>query len=42
LSLATHAAAKVDFVVIGAQKAGTTALFDHLSDDPRLNLSTVR
>jgi len=33
---------KVDFVVIGAQKAGTTALFDHLSDDPRLNLSTVK
>ena len=42
MSLATHAAAKVDFVVIGAQKAGTTALFDHLSDDPRLNLSTVK
>lgn len=33
---------KVDFVVIGAQKAGTTALFDHLSDDPRLNLSKVK
>ncbi len=33
---------KVAFVVIGAQKAGTTALFDHLSDDPRLNLSTVK
>jgi hypothetical protein len=33
---------KVDFVVVGAQKAGTTALFDHLSDDPRLNLSTVK
>lgn len=33
---------KVDFVVIGAQKAGTTALFDHLSDDARLNLSTVK
>ncbi len=32
----------VDFVVIGAQKAGTTALFDHLSDDPRLNLSRVK
>lgn len=33
---------KVEFVVIGAQKAGTTALFDHLSDDPCLNLSTVK
>lgn len=33
---------KVDFVVVGAQKAGTTALFDHLSDDRRLNLSTVK
>jgi hypothetical protein len=33
---------KVDFVVIGAQKAGTTALFDHLADDPRLNLSKVK
>jgi len=33
---------KVDFVVIGAQKAGTTALFDHLGDDPRLNLSRVK
>ena len=26
-------------MVIGAQKAGTTALFDYLSDDPRFNLS---
>jgi len=26
-------------MVIGAQKAGTTALFDYLCDDPRLNLS---
>lgn len=34
--------APVDFVVVGAQKAGTTALFDHLGDDPRLNLSTVK
>ena len=33
---------KVEFVVIGAQKAGTTALFDHLGDDPRLNLSAVK
>jgi len=29
-------------MVIGAQKAGTTALFDHLKDDPRLNLSKVK
>ena len=34
--------ALVDFLVIGAQKAGTTALFDHLKDDPRLNLSKVK
>lgn len=34
--------ARVDFMVIGAQKAGTTALFDHLKDDPRLNLSKVK
>ena len=30
---------KVGFMVIGSQKAGTTALFDYLRDDPRLNLS---
>lgn len=42
MSLAPPSAARVDFVVIGVQKAGTTALFDHLSDDPRLNLSTVK
>ena len=29
-------------MVIGAQKAGTTALFDHLRDDPGLNLSKVK
>jgi len=31
---------KVGFMVIGAQKAGTTALFDYLGDDARLNLSS--
>jgi hypothetical protein len=41
-ALAERDAPRVGFVVIGAQKAGTTALFDHLSDDPRLNLSTVK
>lgn len=33
---------RIDFVVIGAQKAGTTALFDHLADDPALSLSDVK
>jgi len=33
---------RVDFIVIGAQKAGTTALFDFLSDDPALALSDVK
>jgi hypothetical protein len=32
----------VDFIVIGAQKAGTTALFDHLGDEPDVALSTVK
>jgi hypothetical protein len=40
--LSQNGSAKVDFVVIGAQKAGTTALFDYLKDDPRLNLSKVK
>lgn len=39
---AERGAPRVDFVVVGAQKAGTTALFDHLLDDPRLNLSRVK
>ncbi len=33
---------RIDFIIIGAQKAGTTALFDHLSDDPALSLSRVK
>lgn len=33
---------RIDFIIIGAQKAGTTALFDHLSDDPSLSLSEVK
>ena len=33
---------RIDFIVMGAQKAGTTALFDHLSDDPALGLSKVK
>ena len=33
---------RVDFVAIGAQKAGTTALFEYLKDDHRLNLSNVK
>jgi len=35
-------ARRIDFIVIGAQKAGTTALFDHLSDDPAIGLSDVK
>lgn len=33
---------RVSFIVIGVQKAGTTALFDYLADHPALNLSTVK
>lgn len=33
---------KVDFIIVGVQKGGTTALFDHLSDDPALSLSKVK
>ena len=32
----------VDFIVIGVQKAGTTALYDYLADDPRIGLSDVK
>ncbi|HEY3696557.1 sulfotransferase domain-containing protein [Phenylobacterium sp.] len=34
--------ALVDFIVVGAQKAGTTALFDYLGDEPGLALSDVK
>lgn len=33
---------KVDFIVIGVQKAGTTALFEYLSEDPAFNLARVK
>ena len=33
---------RIDFIVVGAQKAGTTALFDHLADDPALSLADVK
>lgn len=33
---------QVDFIIIGVQKGGTTALFDHLADDPALALSKVK
>ncbi len=29
---------RIDFIVVGAQKAGTTALFDYLSEDPAIFL----
>jgi hypothetical protein len=32
----------VDFIVVGAQKAGTTALFEHLGEEPDLALSDVK
>lgn len=32
----------VSFVIAGVQKAGTTALFDYLSDDPGVSLSRVK
>jgi hypothetical protein len=33
---------QVDFIIIGVQKGGTTALFDHLADDPAMALSKVK
>jgi hypothetical protein len=33
---------RVNFIVAGVQKAGTTALFDYLSDDPAYDLSRVK
>ena len=33
---------RIDFIVVGAQKAGTTALFEHLSDHPGIGLSDVK
>ncbi|MDO8900628.1 MAG: sulfotransferase [Phenylobacterium sp.] len=33
---------KIDFIIVGAQKAGTTALFDYLGEHPRLGLSDVK
>ncbi len=35
-------ARRIDFIVIGAQKAGTTALFDHLADDPAIGLPDAK
>ena len=32
----------VNFVVVGVQKAGTTALFDYLQDDPAYGLPDVK
>lgn len=32
----------VNFIVIGVQKAGTTALYDYLADDPAIGLSRVK
>lgn len=32
----------VNFIVVGVQKAGTTALYDYLADDPALALSKVK
>ena len=33
---------RVSFIIAGVQKAGTTALFDYLSDDPAVSLSKVK
>lgn len=35
-------ASRVNFIIAGVQKAGTTALFDYLSDDPAYSLSRVK
>ncbi|RYG21799.1 MAG: sulfotransferase, partial [Burkholderiales bacterium] len=32
----------VNFIVVGVQKAGTTALFDYLGDSPAVALSKVK
>jgi hypothetical protein len=34
--------ARVSFIIAGVQKAGTTALFDYLSEDPGVSLSRVK
>lgn len=36
------AASRIDFIVAGVQKAGTTALYDYLSEDPAIGLSKVK
>src|SRR5688500_16151686 len=36
------AASRIDFIVAGVQKAGTTALYDYLSEDPAIGLSRVK
>jgi hypothetical protein len=33
---------RVDFLIVGVQKAGTTALFDYLAEDPAFALSTPK
>ena len=33
---------RVDFIIPGFQKAGTTALFDHLGDVPGVALSVIK
>jgi hypothetical protein len=38
----TASGKRVDFLVIGAQKAGTTALFDYLAELPALELPAVK
>jgi hypothetical protein len=35
-------ASRVNFIIAGVQKAGTTALFDYLSDDPAYALSATK
>ena len=33
---------QIDFIIAGAQKAGTTALFDYFGDHPKIGLSDVK
>ena len=35
------AAPLVDFIIAGAQKGGTTALFDYLADDPAITIDAT-
>jgi hypothetical protein len=39
---AMSAGPRIDFMIVGVQKAGTTALYDFLAEDPAIGLSDVK